>query len=430
MSSLNWIKSKEITIFPTPNQIAPINNKVNHKMDNKLKLNSYCVKAGERNESTTPHQLPLYLSSSFVMEDSQEAVDLFTGQKKGHTYGRYGNPTIDTVANKIAQMEGYDLQGEAYGFLTSSGMSAITTLMMTTLKSGDALLTQGNLYGGSTELLKKILSRMGVDTIFTNLQDLDNVEEILKTNSSIQMLYFETPANPTMACIDIKAINTIAKKYGVPTAIDNTFCTPYLQRPLSLGTDYVIHSTTKYLNGHGNSISGAIITSDYDASRQIWETLKLNGSTCNPFDAWLLSNGLKTLAIRMDKHSSNAQQIAEYLSQHDKVTHVNYNGLPDHPDHEVAKKQMSQFGGMLSFVVEGGQSEALATIDRLMCCTHAPTLGDVDTLVLHPATSSHLNVDKAVREENGISDGMIRVSVGIEDIEDLIADFKQALGQL
>lgn len=399
-------------------------------MDKHLKLNSYCVKGGKRNESTKAHQLPLYLSSSFVMEDSQEAVDIFTGQKKGHVYSRYGNPTIDTVANKIAYLEGYDLKGETYGFLTSSGMSAITTLMMSTLQSGDAVLTQGNLYGGSTELLNKILSRMGVDTIFTNLQDLDAVENIIKENGNIRLLYFETPANPTMACIDIEAINIVASRYDVPTAIDNTFCTPYLQRPLSMGTDYVIHSTTKYLNGHGNSIAGAIITANYEASRKIWETLKLNGSTCNPFDAWLLSNGMKTLAIRMDKHSSNAQSIAEYLSQHDKVTHVNYNGLPDHQDHEIAKKQMSQFGGMLSFTVVGGQAEALATIDRLQYCTHAPTLGDVDTLVLHPATSSHLNVDHSIREKNGITDAMVRVSVGIEDVDDLIADFEQALGQL
>jgi methionine-gamma-lyase len=399
-------------------------------MDKHLKLNSYCVKGGKRNESTKAHQLPLYLSSSFVMEDSQEAVDIFTGQKKGHVYSRYGNPTIDTVANKIAYLEGYDLKGETYGFLTSSGMSAITTLMMSTLQSGDAVLTQGNLYGGSTELLKKILSRMGVNTIFTNLQDLDAVENIIKENGNIRLLYFETPANPTMACIDIEAINIVASRYDVPTAIDNTFCTPYLQRPLSMGTDYVIHSTTKYLNGHGNSIAGAIITANYEASRKIWETLKLNGSTCNPFDAWLLSNGMKTLAIRMDKHSSNAQSIAEYLSQHNKVTHVNYNGLPDHQDHEIAKKQMSQFGGMLSFTVVGGQAEALATIDRLQYCTHAPTLGDVDTLVLHPATSSHLNVDHSIREKNGITDAMVRVSVGIEDVDDLIADFEQALGQL
>ena len=399
-------------------------------MDKHLKLNSYCVKGGKRNESTKAHQLPLYLSSSFVMEDSQEAVDIFTGQKKGHVYSRYGNPTIDTVANKIAYLEGYDLKGETYGFLTSSGMSAITTLMMSTLQSGDAVLTQGNLYGGSTELLNKILSRMGVDTIFTNLQDLDAVEGIIKENGNIRLLYFETPANPTMACIDIEAINIVASRYDVPTAIDNTFCTPYLQRPLSMGTDYVIHSTTKYLNGHGNSIAGAIITTNYEASRKIWETLKLNGSTCNPFDAWLLSNGMKTLAIRMDKHSSNAQSIAEYLSQHNKVTHVNYNGLPDHQDHEIAKKQMSQFGGMLSFTVVGGQAEALATIDRLQYCTHAPTLGDVDTLVLHPATSSHLNVDHSIREKNGITDAMVRVSVGIEDVDDLIADFEQALGQL
>lgn len=393
----------------------------------KLNLKSYCVKESKRNESTKPHQLPLYLSSSFEMEDSQQAIDIFTGQKKGHVYSRYGNPTIDAVASKIAQMEAYDLDIEAYGYLTSSGMSAINTLMMTILGAGDAVLTQANLYGGSTELLTKVLTRMGIECIFTDLQQLDTVEQLLKENPQIKLLYFETPANPTLACIDIEQINIVASKYGTQTAIDNTFCTPYIQRPLNYGTDYVIHSTTKYLNGHGNSIAGAIITTDTEKAKDIWTTLKLTGSTCNPFDAWLLSNGMKTLALRMEKHSTNALKIASYLQNHDRVVHVNYNGLSSHADHELATKQMSLYGGMLSFMVNGTQKNALAVIDKLQYCTHAPTLGDVDTLVLHPATSSHLNIDKEVRESNGITDNMIRVSVGIEDPDDLIADFAQAL---
>lgn len=399
-------------------------------MKDRLQLNSFCVREPRRHTTTKAHQLPLYLSSSFVMNSAREAVDIFAGEKDGHVYSRYSNPTIDTVAAKLAAMEGFDLDIETFGFLTSSGMSAISTLMMSVLSAGDVVLTQANLYGGSTELIGTVLTRLGIECIFTDLQEYNRVEQLLAEDPRIKLLYFETPANPTMACIDIRRINDMASKYGVPTAIDNTFCTPYLQRPLSLGTDYVIHSTTKFLNGHGNSISGAIITSDKDKAQDIWRTLKLTGGVCNPFDAWLLSNGMKTLALRMDQHSRNAMTLASYLSDHPKVKKVNYNGLPSHPDHEVATAQMSQYGGMLSLSINGDQSDALATIDRLSLCTHAPTLGDVDTLVLHPATSSHKGIDRGTRMANGIDDGMIRVSVGIEDIDDIIADFEQALSQI
>jgi len=241
------------------------------------------------------------------------------------------------------------------------------------------------------------------------------------------MIYLETPANPTMACIDIPWLATLAKSKNVLTAIDNTFCTPLIQQPLAMGIDFVVHSTTKYINGHGNSIAGVIIGHREKYKKNIWTTLKLAGTNCNPWDAWLINNGIKTLALRMERHCSNAQALAEFLNVHPNVSHVNYNGLPSHADHELAKSQMKGFGGMLSFEVKAGMEAAIQFMNNLKFCSLAPTLGDVDTLILHPATSSHLNVDRALREANGISDGLVRVSVGIEDIDDIIYDLEQAL---
>jgi len=396
-------------------------------MSKKLSFHSVCVKEFQRNESTKPHQLPLYATSSFDFEKIEDGIDMFTGKTSGHVYSRYGNPTVDTVANKLAFLEAYDSGLEAYGFLTSSGMSAISTLMLGTLKKGDKILTQGNLYGGTTELFIKVLGNAGIEAIFMNLKDKEAVQKALDHDSSIKMIYLETPANPTLACIDIKWIASLAQSKSVLTAIDNTFCTPLLQQPLALGIDFVVHSTTKYINGHGNSIAGIIIGHKEKYKKDIWTTLKLAGTNCSPWDAWLINNGLKTLSLRMEKHCANAQYLAEYLEAHNKVNLVNYNGLPSHPDHTLSKEQMKGFGGMLSFEIKGGMDVALSFMNKLKFCSLAPTLGDVDTLVLHPATSSHLNVDQKLREDNGITDGLIRVSVGIEDIEDIISDIEQAL---
>lgn len=396
-------------------------------MSEKLSFQSTCVKEFQRNESTKPHQLPIYATSSFDFERVEDGIDIFTGKSTGHVYSRYGNPTVDTVANKLAHLEAYGTGLEAYGYLTSSGMSAISTLMLGTLKHGDKILTQGNLYGGTTELFIKVLGTVGIEPIFINLKDKEAVQQKLDSDPSIKMIYLETPANPTLACIDIKWIASLAKSKEVLTAIDNTFCTPYLQQPLALGIDFVVHSTTKYINGHGNSIAGVIIGHREEYKKGIWTTLKLAGTNCNPWDAWLINNGVKTLALRMERHCSNAQQLAEYLNDHSKVNLVNYNGLTSHPDHELAKSQMKGFGGMLSFEVKTGKEGALSFMNKLKICSLAPTLGDVDTLILHPATSSHLNVDRSLREANGISDGLVRVSVGIEDIDDIISDIEQAI---
>jgi len=386
-------------------------------------FNSLCVHELADKRTTKPHQLPIYATSSFEFEDIHQGIDIFTGKTKGHVYGRYGNPTIEAVAEKIALLETHGSDLEAKGIMVSSGMAAISTLVMGCLKSGDKLLTQGNLYGGTTELFLKIFAPLGIEIILMDLGNTDLVEEKLKSDPAIKMLYCETPANPTMACVDLAALAKVSKQYNVKTAIDNTFCTPYLQQPLTLGIDFVIHSTTKYLNGHGNNIAGVIVGTDLEMmNTKIWGAMKLIGTNCNPFDAWLTNNGIKTLALRMDRHSSNALTLAKRLEDHPEVLKVNYPGLPSHASYELASRQMSQFGGMLSFELKGGLDAGIALMNRVKFCTLAPTLGDVDTLILHPASMSHINVDKEIRERNGITDGLIRLSVGIEEVEDIWGD--------
>lgn len=391
-------------------------------------FNSKCVKEVKPPVTTQSHILPIFPTSSFVFESIEQGIDIFTGKEEGHVYGRYGNPTIEAVAQKLADLEVYGSDIEASGIMVSSGMSAISTLFMSALKAGDKILSQGNLYGGTTELLQKIFKNLGIEPIFTDLQDLDQVEDILKSNPEIKMLYFETPANPTLACVDIAALSQLGKKYNVLTAIDNTFPTPYFQRPILLGCDFVIHSTTKFINGHGNSIAGVIIGKDKSFMQdKVWTAMKLAGTNCNPWDAWLTHNGLKTLTLRMDKHQENAQKLAEFLSSNNKIKTVNYLGLEDHSDHELAKKQMTGFGGMMSFELKGGLERGIEFMKKINFCVLAPTLGDTDTLILHPASMSHKNVAREMRERNGITDGLIRISVGIESAEDIINDINQAL---
>lgn len=392
-----------------------------------INFKTLCVTEHKDTKTTPPHQLPIYATSSFVFDEVEDSIEIFTGAKSGHVYSRYGNPTIDTVAEKIAELEGNGCAERPFAFLTSSGMSAISTLLYSILNTGDAILTQANIYGGTTELFNKVLSRHGIIPIFARFDDMENLDQILKDNPSVKALYLETPSNPTLDCVDLSAIAMLSQKHGIHSVIDNTFCTPYLQQPFLHGIDFVIHSATKYLNGHGNSLAGVILGKNDAHKATVKTTLKLMGGTCNAWDAWLLNNGLKTLALRMDAHCQNAMMLATWLDKHPKVSKVNYIGLKDHPYHQIAAQQMRAFGGMLSFMVDGSMEDTFRVINKLSLCTQAPTLGDVDTLILHPASSSHLNVDKELRASFGITDNLVRVSVGIEDIDDLIADFDQAL---
>jgi len=395
-----------------------------------MKFSSLCAKEIKDNRTTQPHVLPIYPTSSFSFENINEGIDFFSGTKKGHKYSRYGNPTTDTVAKKIAQLEGFGLDVNPAAKLCSSGMAAISTLMIAFLKTGDKIVTQNNLYGGTTAFFKQILEPLGVEIILADLKNLEKTEEILAQNPSIKMMYLETPANPTMACVDLQNLADLAQNFEVKTAIDNTFATPYFQQPFAFGIDFIIHSTTKFLNGHGNSIAGIILSKEPKYIEQggaIWNAMRLLGTNCSPFEAWLIHNGLKTLALRMDKHNSNALTIAKRLEEHQKVKQVNYCGIASHPDFELAKKQMRNCGGMMSFELKGGIEKGIAFMNRIKMCTLAPTLGDVDTLILHPVSMSHRGVSKAEREAVGITDGLIRLSTGIEDVEDIWADLEQAM---
>jgi len=395
-----------------------------------MHIHSFLARETADPRTTAPHVLPIYPTSSFVFDSIEQGIDLFQNIEKGHVYSRYANPTVDAVAAKIAALEGYGLEGvQPEAVMTSSGMSAISTLLLGVLRSGDKLLTQSNLYGGTTELLRSILDPLGIEAVFADLRDVYNTARILQDTPGIRLVYAETPANPTLACIDLSALSALAHRHDALMAVDNTFCTPFLQQPLAHGVDLVVHSTTKYLNGHGNGIAGAIIGADHALMRNnVWKAMKLLGSNCSPFEAWLVHNGLKTLALRMERHSHNALALAHFLQHHPCVRHVNYPGLPSHPDHQLALQQMPKgFGGMLSFELKGGYEAGLRLLNETKLCTLAPTLGDVDTLLLHPASSSHLRVPKAERDAQGITDGLIRVSVGIEWVGDIEGDLDQAM---
>jgi len=392
------------------------------------RIDTLCVKEATDRRTTKPHQLPIYATSSFELSSVEEGMDIFSDPMKGHLYGRFSNPTIDAVAAKIAALEAHGTSiDDEWGIMTSSGLSAITTLLLSELSAGDKVLTQGNLYGGTTELIKNRLPQYGIHAVMTDLLDLDKVRDDLKKDDRIKVIYFETPSNPALDCIDIASISQIAREANVLTVVDNSFCSPVVQQPMKHGVDYVIHSTTKYINGHGNGISGIVIGQGADRHKKVWSTMKLIGTNCNPFDAWLVNNGMKTLSLRMERHGSNAQTLSEYLSDHADVASVNYLGLPDHRFHKLASGQMNGYSGMMCFEVKGGFDAGVAFMNALEIGTLAPTMGDVDTLIMHPASMSHLNVDPVIRRKNGITDSLIRVNVGIENIDDLKEDFDLAL---
>ncbi|MDA8692981.1 aminotransferase class I/II-fold pyridoxal phosphate-dependent enzyme [Saprospiraceae bacterium] len=393
----------------------------------KMRFSTICARENHNIENGSPHILPLHASSAFSFSNLDASIEIFSGQKEGFVYSRFGNPTVTSVQNKLAALETIDLDQEGFCVLTASGMAAISTLASSQLKSGEALLTSTNLYGGTSEVFSKVLSRNGVDIIYVDFKDEVAITNAITTNPNIKLIYFETPSNPVLSCLDIKMIISKAKANNILTAIDNTFATCYIQRPLTMGVDFVIYSTTKFLNGHGNSIAGAIIGKSEELRHNIWTHMKLLGTNCSPFEAWLVHNGLKTLPLRMDKHCHNAMELSQYLEKHSKIKKVNYPGLDKFPDHNIAKKQMSKYGGMLSFEIDGDINDAKKFMNNTKLCSITSTLGNTDTLLLHPATSSHLNIDPEVRLANGISDSLVRVSVGIEDINDLIEDFELGL---
>lgn len=392
-----------------------------------MRLSSTAVRDPKFPSLNPPHQIPIVAASSFVFDSIEEGMAIFDGEKPGHIYGRFGNPTIDAAAAKIAALEGYGLPQPAAGLFCSSGMAAIATVFLGICEHGQGVLTQADLYGGTTGLLQQ-LGKRGIGMSTTDLRDPAAVEAALLADPNIRIVYVETPSNPTLRVTDLAKLAELAHAHGALLVADNTFATPFVQRPLAFGADIVVHSTTKYLNGHGTGIAGAIVCRDADLlAEKLVPVYRLYGPNGNPWDAWLVLNGLKTLSLRMERHSENALEVARFLAEHGAVTRVNYPGLPDHPDRAVAEQQMSLHGGMLSFELAGGTAAGMAFMNRIKFCTLTPTLGDVDTLVLHPASMSHRGVEPAVRAAHGITDGLVRLSVGVEAVEDIIADLKQAI---
>lgn len=397
-------------------------------------FSSLAIHGGHEQDPQYAHLTPIYATSTFVYDSAEQGMRRFSGKEDGYIYTRWGNPTMTEAANKIAAMESFgitDAGGHPLavkGYLQASGMAAINALFMSTLKTGDKILSHYSLYGGSQEFMDALLPPFGVSAVIADLRDLNKAEDALKADPAIKMIYLETPANPTLQCVDIEALTKLGKQYGKIIACDNTFATPYLQQPFRFGVDFVIHSTTKFLNGHGTSIGGVFLGRDV-AFMNTWgyKVHKILGGNSNAFDAFLLMNGMKTLEVRMDRHCHNAMEVAGFLEGHAAVARVNYTGLSSHPDYSIASKQMRHPGAMLSIELKGGIEAGIAMMNSLKMCTRTVSLGTCDTLMCHPASMTHYSVPKEKREQYGITDGLIRISVGMENIQDIIADMDQAL---
>jgi methionine-gamma-lyase len=397
-------------------------------------FDTLCIRGGHTGESNRAHLTPVYATSTYTFDDMEQAIGVFKGDEKGYVYGRWGNPTITEAEEKIALLEAYKLtssSGEPLqlkALLHSSGMSAIATMILSNIKSGQKIITHHSLYGGTHELLEKVLPGLGIDAVIVDFHDVNKVEDALKADNNIALMYLETPANPTLQCIDLEALSTLGKSFGLTVCVDNTFATPYLQQPFRYDVDFVMHSTTKFLNGHGTAIGGVVIGRDIAKMNGIvTKTHRLMGGNSNAFDAFLLTNGLRTFGLRMERHCSNAAAVATFLAGHAAVAKVNYLGLTTHPDHKIAMRQMKNGGAMLSFELKGGFDAGVSFMNKLQMCTNAVSLGTCDTLVSHPASTTHMGVSREQRLAFHITDGLIRMSVGMENIEDIIADLEQAI---
>jgi methionine-gamma-lyase len=394
---------------------------------------STAIHSGHQQDGNNAHLTPIYATSTYIFDSAEQGMRRFSEEEKGYIYSRWGNPTMAEAEEKISALEGFGIMenGEPLqlkSILHASGMAAISALLLATLKAGDKILSHFSLYGGTQELMEKVLPPLGIEAIIADLRDLNQAEDALKKDPEIKMLYLETPANPTIQCVDIDELTVLAKRNNLLIAVDNSFATPYLQQPFKYDVDFVLHSTTKFLNGHGTAIGGVIVGKDVQFMHGRMEKVhRLLGGNSNPFDAFLLTQGMKTLEVRMERHCANAMKVATFLERNKSVTKVNYLGLDSHPDYATAKKQMSHPGAMFSFELKNGLDAGKKFINKLQMCVRAVSLGTCDTLLSHPASMTHFGVPKEKRLQYGITDGLIRMSVGIENIDDILNDLEQAL---
>ncbi len=381
-----------------------------------------------KQQNPQAHISPIYQSSAFRFESVEKGAAVFQGQEAGFIYSRMGNPNYEQVIDKIAALEGMDITTKVTGHLFASGMAAIHAALMAAVKNGETIIAQQNIYGSSYSLLNLLYSQKIINVVWLLESNPQAWEDAFAKNPNAYLAYVETPSNPNLSIVDIKAVAQIAHQANARLLVDNTFASPYCQRPFNLGADIVVHSTTKYLCGHGVVIGGIVLSNDSEwVNNELYSIVKLFGATPSPFDAWLTDLGLKTFELRMQRHCENAAHMAGWLQNKSSIAKVFYPGLPEHPGHAIAKKQMQAFGGMLAFELIGGIEAGVKFMNHLNLLSIVPTLGNVDTLLQHPASMSHVNVPREDRLKVGVSDGLIRVSVGIENIDDLLSDLEQAL---
>jgi methionine-gamma-lyase len=390
-------------------------------MDTKhLGINSKLIHAGHKADATGSVNTPIYQTSTFAFRNAAHGAALFAGEEDGFIYTRIGNPTIRALEDSVAELE-----NGCGGIATSSGMGAICTVYLALLEAGAHMVSTASVYGPSRGLMEKDFARFGVQSMYVDTSDVTQVEKALRPNT--KLLYVETPSNPTMQVTDIEQVSAIAHAHGCLVVVDNTFASPYLQRPLELGADVVLHSVTKFINGHADVVGGIIVAKEMDIYKRLRKAMVNSGCNMDPHQAFLVLRGLKTLGIRVERAQRSAMEIARWLEKQPEVSAVRYIGLESHPQHELAKRQMKGFGSMISFELEGGLEAGRLLMNQVRVATLAVSLGGVETLIEHPASMTHASISPEDRHLAGFSDGLVRYSVGIEDVEDLIADLRQAL---
>lgn len=400
-------------------------------------LTTFLTHYSEGDNAENAHITPIYQNSVFAFDDADSGAAIASGEHPGYYYTRLNNPNHTQLARKLAALEAWDLFRQnteippddlVGGLVFASGMAAVTAAVLSCLEAGQTVLTQAALYDGTYLFFKNLAPKYGINVIWVT----DNTEEgwlqAFDANPDAKLAYIETPVNPSLRLTDIKMVVCLAKQYGAKVAVDNTFATPFCQRPLTMGADIVVHSTTKYLSGHGQVLGGAAITTDLDLLKgPLYQIYKIMGATPSPIDTWMANIGLKTFELRMKRHCQNALRVARRLEVHPAVDRVYYPGLTSHPDHELAQVQMSDYGGMIAFDLKGGLEAGKRMMDNIRVATLAVSLGNVDTLVQHPASMTHRNTPREKRLAAGITDGLVRLSVGIEEPNDITRDLLGAI---
>ncbi len=381
------------------------------------------VRTGQVRTPENEHNDPIFTTSSFVFRNARQAAARFSDEEPGNVYARFTNPTVRTFEERLAALE-----GGGHAVATASGMSAILTACLALLRGGDHVVASRSLFGATMSLFTNILARYGVETTFVSLTDVEAWARAVRPET--RLLFLETPSNPLMEVADIDALAGIAREHRCLLLVDNCMCTPALLQPLKLGADIVIHSGTKYLDGQGRCVGGAVVVRDEFIRAEIFSVLRTAGPCMSPFNAWVLLKGLETLALRMEAHGARALELAHWLAQHPAVTRVHYPGLPSHPQHELAARHQRSFGGVIAFEVRGGREAAWSVIDAARFISITANFGDAKSTITHPATTTHARVAPEQREQAGVSENLLRVSVGLEDMEDIKRDLARGLDAL